>query len=89
MAKTTSRYDPRGVIADAYRIEGIHPEECRSIFLDWALEPRSSGEMRLAARHLLENYAAFPAHPMTEILQAALTEITAAPARRGGRKARG
>jgi len=88
MAKTTSKHDPRGVIADAYKIEGIHPQECRSIFLDWALEPRSPSEMRLAARHLLDSYAGFPAHPMTSILQAALTEITDAPVRRGGRKAR-
>lgn len=88
MAKTTSIDDPRGVIADAYQIKGIHPQECRSIFLDWALEPRSPAEMRLAARRLLDCYAAFPAHPMTSILQAALTEITDAPMRRGGRKAR-
>ena len=88
MAKTTSKYDPRGVIADAYSMKGIHPEECRSIFLDWALEPRSPSEMRLAAQHLLDNYSAFPAHPMTAILHAALTEITDAPVRRGGRKAR-
>ena len=89
MVKTTSKYDPRGVIADAYRMKAILPEECRSIFLDWALEPRSQSEMRLAAQHLLDSYAGFPAHPMTAILQAALTEITDAPVRRGGRKARG
>ena len=29
--------DPKGLIADAYRIDGIDKAECRSIFLDWAL----------------------------------------------------
>ena len=29
--------DPKGVIGESYRIEGIRVEECRSIFMDWAL----------------------------------------------------
>ena len=29
--------DAKGLIREAYRIEGISAPECRSIFLDWAL----------------------------------------------------
>jgi len=29
--------DPRGLIFESYRIDGITIEECRMIFLDWAL----------------------------------------------------
>ena len=28
--------DPKRLVAEAYRIEGITEAECRSIFLDWA-----------------------------------------------------
>lgn len=82
----TSSNDPRGVIADSYKIEGISAPECRSIFLDWALEPREAGEMRQAASALAATYAHLPDHPMTAILQEATLELTAAPKRRGGRR---
>ena len=29
--------DPKGLIREAYSIDGITKAECRSIFLDWAL----------------------------------------------------
>ena len=35
MELTTS--DPKGLIRESYRIEGITPGECRSVFMDWAL----------------------------------------------------
>ena len=79
--------DPRGVIAEAYKIEGISAPECRSIFLDWALEPRETADMRQAASDMVAHYAAFPTHPMTEILLEATVELTATPKRRGGRRA--
>jgi len=78
--------DPRGVIADSYKIEGISAPECRSIFLDWALEPRTPAEMRQAAKALAAHYADFPTHPMSAILQEATIETTTAPKRRGGRR---
>ncbi len=80
-----TKNDPRGVIADAYKIEGISAPECRSIFLDWALEPREAGELHAAARSLLAQFSAHPAHPMTAILKEATIELSAAPKRRGGR----
>ena len=30
--------DPRGMIFESYRIDGITIEECRMIFLDWHLK---------------------------------------------------
>lgn len=78
--------DPRGLICDAYSMEGISAPECRSIFLDWALEPREDGALRLAAEALAGQYGPrFPEHPMTAILQEAMASPSAAPKRRGGR----
>jgi len=84
--------DPKGLVREGYRIEGITPGECRSIFLDWALSLRSGLAVPDAARALLATYgqgaeAAHPAHPMTTVL----TEALAAPAaarRKGGRAGR-
>lgn len=84
-----SPLDPRGVIADAYRIDGISAPECRSIFLDWALEPREAGDLRAAAQTLAKQFASIPAHPMTRILQEAAVEMSVAPKRRGGRSGKG
>jgi len=45
--------DPKGLIRESYRIEGIGMAECRSIFLDWALSlpdgaDAGAGELRRA-----------------------------------------
>ncbi len=89
MPKETAPDDPRGLISEAYRIEGIPAPECRSIFLDWALEPRSAIEMRAAVERLLARFQpANAAHPMTAILQESMIEISTAPKRRGGRAGR-
>ena len=37
--------DPRGMIFESYNIEGISIEECRTIFLDWALETANCGTL--------------------------------------------
>ncbi len=83
---SNSSLDPRGVIADAYKIEGISAPECRSIFLDWALEPREAADLRQAASELAAQYADFHTHPMTSILNEAMVELSAKPKRRGGRR---
>ncbi|WP_342075490.1 hypothetical protein [Yoonia sp. SS1-5] len=81
-------HDPKGLIREAYRIEGITAGECRTIFLDWALGVPTDSNMRDQARALLDQYAQMPAdHPMTITLQAALQAEPAAR-RRGGRAAR-
>jgi hypothetical protein len=33
----SSDVDPKGLIRESYAIEGITPQECRSILIDWAL----------------------------------------------------
>ncbi len=81
---TSSSLDPRGVITEAYKIDDISAPECRSIFLDWALEPREAGDLRAAAQTLANQFSNRPTHPMTLILQEAAIELTAAPKRRGG-----
>ncbi|MEM6617972.1 MAG: hypothetical protein AAF761_10265 [Pseudomonadota bacterium] len=76
--------DPRGLIYEAYRIDGITEKECRSIFLDWALGAGLAGEAaRAALRQLLEAYGA-PEHPMTRVLEEGLAKVAQSPARRGG-----
>ncbi len=80
--------DPRGLIQEAFRIEGITAEECRSIFLDWALGVPVGEDSKEWARDLLAQHAGEPMdHPMTQTLRAALDDQSA-PRRRGGRSAR-
>jgi len=53
MVKQTSRWDTRGLIADALSLEGLSVEENRAIFFDWAFglaEPERAAE---ASRDLL------------------------------------
>lgn len=79
---TQDDLDPRGVIREAYRIDGIDEGECRSIFLDWALHAPADPTAQI--RGLLERHeAAAPDHPMTGVLRAGLQELPA-PRRRGG-----
>ncbi len=81
--------DPRGLILESYRMEGIGPAECRSIFLDWVLGLPDGLDPRAAAGALLARFGDLhPAHPMTEVLRRAIERYDAAPARRGGRRAR-
>ena len=80
--------DPKGVIAEAYRIEGIGAAECRSIFLDWALALPASVDSREALRDLVAQHGAgAPDHPMTAVLAAGL-EAPPDTGRRGGRRGR-
>ncbi|MEC9433138.1 MAG: hypothetical protein VYD87_09530 [Pseudomonadota bacterium] len=81
--------DPRGLIAEAYRMADLTAEAARAIFFDWALG-RSGGEGRpeaIAALHA-RYAAAAPDHPMTAVLAEGLTAAARAPARRGGRAGR-
>lgn len=82
-------YDPKGLIRESFRIEGIGAPECRSIFLDWALGVPADRDTRAEIRLLLEHYVPIqPAgHPMLETLAAGL-EASGPARRRGGRGAR-
>ncbi len=75
--------DPKGLIADAYRIEGIGLEECRTIFLDWALSVPVDVDTGALIAVLMQRHGDAVEHPMTEVLNDGLTKITA-PKRRGG-----
>ncbi|NBD28464.1 MAG: hypothetical protein GVY31_00315 [Alphaproteobacteria bacterium] len=77
--------DPKGLIYEAYRIDGITIEECRTIFLDWALSLKQV-EADAAIPVLLDRHGQ-AGHPMTEVLREGL-DTTGAARRRGGRKAR-
>ena len=80
--------DHKGLIYEAYRIEGITDGECRSVFLDWALSLPSEHDTRSTIEVLLSRYEPDnPAHPMTQVLREGL-EKARAPRRRGGWKSR-
>lgn len=78
--------DPKGLIREAYAIDGITGGECRSIFLDWALSVPPDADHATLIGGLLGRYGQ-AGHPMTETLTAGLQQ-TAAPQRRGGRAGR-
>jgi hypothetical protein len=80
--------DPKGLIFESYRIEGISKSECRTIFLDWALSLPIEQDTGHTLQKLLMQYAEVGAdHPMTEVLREGLTAM-AAPRRRGGWRSR-
>ncbi|REC57045.1 hypothetical protein DRV84_08095 [Rhodosalinus sediminis] len=84
----TAEPDPKGLIREAYRIEGITEAECRSIFFDWALALPEGAAPRAAIEALLARHADAPEdHPMTRVLREGLAE-SATPRRRGGARRR-
>lgn len=80
--------DPKGLIREAYKIEGITPQECRSIFLDWALSLPVEQDQNAALRALAVQYAEDSAeHPMSLVLKEGLHNISTS-GRRGGWRAK-
>ncbi|MEM9709061.1 MAG: hypothetical protein AAF871_09730 [Pseudomonadota bacterium] len=80
--------DPRGLIADAFAMEGLGLSECRTIFLDWAVWLPDGVDAAALLPALSAHYAHMdPAHPMRQVLNEGL-DTAEAPARRGGAKAR-
>lgn len=78
--------DPRGLIAEAYRMDGLAPAECRSILLDWALGRGAAEGDPAALRALHARHAPLaPEHPMTAVLAEGLA-APSAPRRRRGRR---
>ena len=81
-------WDPKGLIRESYRIEGITASQCRTIFLDWALTVPVGLDTRDGLNAMLETYRADnPDHPMTDILEQGLVQMTN-PRRRGGWRSR-
>lgn len=88
MANSKQEHDPKGLIREAYRIEGISPSQCRSIFLDWALSLPAGHDTDAALNDLMALYEAeSPDHPMSEVMRQGLTKMTN-PRRRGGWRTR-
>ncbi|MGR3502872.1 hypothetical protein [Pseudaestuariivita sp.] len=83
---TDANIDHKGLIREAYRIEGITDAQCRSIFLDWALSLPADVPQTRAIAALLERHGD-DGHPMTDVLKAGLQTISA-PRRRGGWRSR-
>ena len=80
-------HDPKGLIFEAYRIDGITKSECRTIFLDWALSLPVDRDTTPELHALLDQYKTHGDHPMTEVLTEGLAAADA-PRRRGGRRSR-
>ncbi len=88
MARSNDPNDPKGLIREAYRIEGISAPECRSIFLDWALSLPDDRDQSSALKDLHLAYSAeAPDHPMTQVLSDGM-QSAKAPKRRGGWRSR-
>jgi len=80
--------DPKGLIRESYRMEGIDASQCRSIFLDWAISVPMGVEPSAWITALLEEYSdQSPDHPMTIVLRDAL-KPPERTGRRGGAGAR-
>ncbi|MGJ8584695.1 MAG: hypothetical protein ACSHXD_11415 [Marinosulfonomonas sp.] len=85
---TLDDIDKTGLISESYKIDGISIEECRSIFVDWALKLPTEIADKDALEMLIATYGPqAPDHPMTSVLKDGLG-TTARSGRRGGRKAR-
>ncbi len=81
--------DPRDLIHEAFRIDGIGPESCRAIFFDWAMGLDSGIDVVGAAKTLHDELGSLhPAHPMTALLAEAATGLTPARGRSGRRRQR-
>lgn len=80
--------DPKGLIFESYRMDGITKAECRTVFLDWALSLPLEQDTGRALADLLARYkAVHPDHPMTQVLNEGLATM-AVPRRRGGWRSR-
>ena len=79
--------DPKALIRESFNIEGINIEECRSIFLDWALSLPNDVDAKKIIPLLIEKYNDKKEHPMLLTLREGLI-TTISPTRRGGRRGR-
>lgn len=78
--------DPKALIREAYRMD-VGVEECRVIFLDWALSLPDGMDPKQTIALLLKRYGEASTHPMTGVLREGLASA-AKTGRRGGRRGR-
>ena len=79
--------DPKALIRESFNIDGINIEECRSIFLDWALSLPNDVDAKKIIPLLIEKYNDRKEHPMLITLREGLINKLS-PIRRGGRRGR-
>ena len=79
--------DPKALIRESFNIEGINIEECRSIFLDWALSLPNDVDAKKIIPLLIDKYNDKKEHPMLLTLREGLI-TTVSPKRRGGKRGR-
>lgn len=79
--------DPKGLVREAFRIDGITEAECRSIFVDWALSVEADDHRPLIELLLVRHAREGADHPMCLVLSQGLDAPPRAR-RRGGRKTR-
>ncbi|MGB0799530.1 MAG: hypothetical protein ACPGRD_09460 [Planktomarina sp.] len=80
--------DPKGLIRESYRIEGITLEECKTIFFDWAVQIPNDATPSDYVQFCLDYYGGNAIdHPMSGVLKLALAPAPKAK-RRGGRQGR-
>ncbi|MCY4463515.1 MAG: hypothetical protein OXC26_24445 [Albidovulum sp.] len=82
---TNDASDARGLIREAFRMDGLTDENCRSIFFDWALGLPDEVEVSKQADKLYGKYSEeYPDHPMTRLLAEA-KESSVSHGRKRGR----
>ena len=82
--------DEKGLIFEAYNIENIDLNSCRTIFFDWVVSLDPSINQREAINELLETYSRmFPNHPMTELLIEGLNQNLVIRRRKRAKNAKG
>lgn len=85
----TAELDPRALILEAYRIDGITGADCRTIYLDWALGVDVNRDMVRDTSFLLAHYEPeAPDHPMTQVLREGVARAVPPTKRRGGAMSR-
>ena len=68
-------YDPKKLISESFKINGISDVECRSIFFGWVLDSNNCFDMNEALKILYQKYSLdYPKHPMTKVLLEGLTK---------------
>lgn len=88
MSNAKNPNDPKGLIRESYRIDGIGEAECRSILVDWALSLPEGVAARDALAALIAEYGeGAPDHPMTALMQEGVQAMPIS-GRRGGRAGR-
>ena len=82
--------DEKGLIFEAYNIENIDLNSCRTIFFDWVVSLDPNINLGEAINELLEAYSPrFPSHPMTELLIEGTKENSVIRRRKRAKNAKG